>query len=82
LFTEIEGLATVFPDGGVASFTISAISPAIDASNPDAFPLQLEFNTETASFVQQAESTPEPSTLTMFVAALGGLTLTTRKKRD
>ncbi len=35
---------------GVSKFTISAIDPAVDASDPAAFPVKLEFNTERASF--------------------------------
>ncbi|MDA0866904.1 MAG: hypothetical protein O2890_10890, partial [Cyanobacteria bacterium] len=41
-------------DGGVRKFTISEINPAVDSSNPVAFPLQLEFNTNTASFEMRA----------------------------
>lgn len=40
-----------FLGGGVASFRITGIAPLVDASNPAAFPIKLEFNTQTANFV-------------------------------
>lgn len=41
-------------DGGVRKFTVSGIEPAVDASDPLAFPLKLDFNTPTASFEMRA----------------------------
>ncbi|MEO1095604.1 MAG: hypothetical protein AAFX01_11960 [Cyanobacteria bacterium J06638_28] len=41
-------------DGGVRKFTISGIEPAVDSSDPLAFPLKLDFNTPTASFEMRA----------------------------
>jgi hypothetical protein len=41
-------------DKGVASFTISAIDPGVDAADPRAFPIKLEFSTPTASFEMRA----------------------------
>jgi hypothetical protein len=40
-----------FPGGGVSSFRVTGIAPLVDASNPAAFPIKLEFKTQTASFV-------------------------------
>lgn len=40
-----------FPGGGVSSFRVTGIAPLVDADNPAAFPIKLEFNTQTASFV-------------------------------
>ena len=54
---------------GVPQFTITGIDPLVDPSNPTAFPLQLAFNTPTASFQMQAlqsptsTSVPEPSSI-------------------
>ncbi|MDA0266689.1 MAG: hypothetical protein O3A14_06930 [Cyanobacteria bacterium] len=54
-FTDYaELLGDRLVDGGVRKFTISEINPAVDSSNPVAFPLQLEFNTNTASFEMRA----------------------------
>jgi hypothetical protein len=39
--------------GGVTEFTVTGISPLADAANPVAFPLQLGFNTPTATFEMQ-----------------------------
>jgi hypothetical protein len=36
---------------GVASFRVRNITPKVDASDPKAFPIQLDFDTETADFV-------------------------------
>ncbi|MEM9118867.1 MAG: hypothetical protein AAGD09_13435 [Cyanobacteria bacterium P01_F01_bin.56] len=41
-------------DGGVAQFTVSEINPAVDSSNPVAFPLRVDFSTPTASFEMRA----------------------------
>ncbi|MBF2036819.1 MAG: hypothetical protein IGR92_15435, partial [Leptolyngbyaceae cyanobacterium T60_A2020_046] len=51
-YAEVLGDRLV--DGGVRKFTISEINPAADSSNPIAFPLQLDFNTPTASFEMRA----------------------------
>ena len=61
--------------GGVSSFTVTGIDPLVDGSDPTAFPIRLDFNTETASFEMRAltASTPEPSVL----IGLGTLALTT-----
>jgi hypothetical protein len=41
-------------NGGVRKFVISGITPAVDSSDPLAFPLRLDFNTNTASFEMRA----------------------------
>ena len=68
---------------GVSSFTITGIDPLVDGSDPTAFPLQLDFNTPTASFEMRAlASTPEPSTfLGLSTIALAGGTLLRRKRK-
>lgn len=54
---------------GVPKFTVTGISPTVDASDPTAFPLKLEFNTARASFEMRgieapdATSVPEPGLL-------------------
>ncbi|MCW6037645.1 hypothetical protein K4A83_15385 [Spirulina subsalsa FACHB-351] len=40
---------------GVKAFAISDINPSVDASNPLAFPVKLEFSTPTASFEMRAQ---------------------------
>jgi hypothetical protein len=43
---------------------VSNITPLADAADPNAFPLQLEFDTPTASFRMLA--VPEPGTIWLF----------------
>lgn len=62
------GDSMVFPNGGVSTFTISGINPLVDPNNSAAFPLELAFNTTTASFTQQA--VPEPEALALVGAGL------------
>lgn len=50
---------TGFPDGGVPSFTVTGISPAVDPDDPAAFPLQVDFNTAQADFRMEAITTSE-----------------------
>jgi probable HAF family extracellular repeat protein len=68
---------------GVSQFTISGINADLDAQNPTAFPIQLGFNTPTASFgikpIDNAASVPEPSTL--IGSGLVGLVFGWRKLR-
>jgi hypothetical protein len=63
LGTFSPGQSLVFPNGGVSDFTVSGINPLVDPSNTSSFPLELAFNTATASFTQQA--VPEPSALSL-----------------
>ncbi|NER52876.1 MAG: PEP-CTERM sorting domain-containing protein, partial [Symploca sp. SIO1A3] len=59
---------------GVSEFTLTEINPLVDPKDPTAFPLQLAFNTTTASFQMEAltkpESVPEPASL-LGIFALG-----------
>jgi len=53
-----EALGDRLVDGeGVTQFQISGIEPGVDASDPTAFPVRLEYSTPTASFEMRA-STP------------------------
>jgi len=63
---------------GVSEFSVTGIN--VDPTNPSAFPIQLQFNTETASFDQIAisnqkasKSVSEPSSLLglLFIGASG-----------
>lgn len=64
----VPGQTLTFPGGGVSSFDVTGIQPLADAADPLAFPLQLTFNTPTASFTMQGiEPVPEPSTLLTFI---------------
>ena len=72
----------IFPNGGVESFTISGITPPGLSDDPTAFPIQLAFNTPSASFTQTAITVPEPSTLLgLSLLSFGGL-LTRRSKQE
>ncbi len=63
---------------GVSEFSVTGIN--VDPTNPSAFPIQLQFNTDTASFEQRAiphpqasKSVPEPSAVLglLFMSATG-----------
>jgi hypothetical protein len=75
----VPGQSFTFPNGGVSEFSVSGISPLVDPSNPSAFPLELGFNTATASFTQQA--IPEPSVLSLVMSGMGVLALMAFWKR-
>ncbi len=62
---------TGFPGGGVSSFTVSGISPAVDTTNQLAFPLGLDFNQPAASF----DMIPVPEPATSALAGCGILAL-------
>jgi hypothetical protein len=58
-----DALGDRLVDGGVRKFTISEINPAVNTRDPIAFPLQLDFNTNTASFEMRAlEADPNGET--------------------
>ncbi|MBE9069689.1 hypothetical protein IQ260_23875 [Leptolyngbya cf. ectocarpi LEGE 11479] len=44
-------------DGGVSSFLVTGLDPAVDSDDPTAFPLKLDFTTPTASFEMRARQT-------------------------
>src|SRR5262249_47483119 len=65
---------TGFAGGGVRSFSIREIDPSVDAADPRAFPLRLEFSTSTAAFSMTAvTAVPEPSSVLLLGAGLLGL---------
>jgi hypothetical protein len=66
---------TKLPGGGVSEFTISAIVPGTDPTDPGAFPLRLTFDTATADFVIDPgiSSTPEPASITLLGIAIAGM---------
>ncbi len=55
-FSDYQGvLGNSLKEGeGVSKFTISSINPAVDGDDPVAFPVKLDFNTDTATFEMQA----------------------------
>jgi hypothetical protein len=56
---------------GVSSFRITGIDPAVDGGDPQAFPIQLAFDTATADFTMTPVEVPEPATIVwMGVAAV------------
>ncbi len=65
---------------GVSEFSVTGLN--VDPTNPEAFPIKLEFNTKTASFDQEAiEAVPEP--LSFFGSVLGaGMMMTIRRWRE
>jgi hypothetical protein len=70
------GETLTFPGGGVSSFSLTGISPLVDAEDPLAFPLGLAFVRSIVSFDMiplSQSSVPEPSSLALFT--LGGIGL-------
>jgi len=80
------GTQLIFPGSGVSEFTVAGIQPLVDANNPIAFPLQLQFSTPTASFDMIALTpVPGPATLillTLGISTMGGITWRHRAKRS
>jgi len=62
---------------GVSEFLLSGISPAVDAEDPTALPLKLEFNTSTASF----DMIPIPEPATLGLLAVGAVAMMRRRRR-
>jgi PEP-CTERM motif len=70
---------------GVKEFSVTGLN--VDPTNPAAFPLQLDFNTETANFnmhalLNEAEAVPEPSTILGLVASGSFLVGVVRKRKQ
>lgn len=63
--------------GGVEEFTVQGISPLVEEGDPTAFPLQLQYNTDTASFTM----TPIPEPAAWTLAVLAGLVGMSRRRR-
>lgn len=55
---------------GVEAFAVTGISPLLDGEDPFAFPIQLDFDTENASFSQWALAVPEPSSGLLLLVGL------------
>ncbi len=78
---------TALLGSGVSSFKITGIDPLVDGGDPTVFPIQLDFDTVTASFTMVAltadsVSTPEPSILLgLGTFALVGSTVLKRKRK-
>ena len=62
---------------GVTKFTVSGIDPAVDAEDPNAFPIKLEFNTTTANF-DMTLLIPEPAAGMLMLT--GMFALATRRR--
>jgi hypothetical protein len=65
--------AYMFAGAGVGEFTIRGIDPDVDAANPDAFPVYLEFDTDTASFDMTAVAVPFPAAAWLGLPVLGAM---------
>ncbi len=53
--------------GGVSSFVVSGINPLVDAADPLAFPIQLAFDTPTASFTMTGvAAVPEATSIAVW----------------
>ncbi len=62
---------------GVSSFRITGIDPSVDGGDPMAFPIQLEFDTPSASFTM----VPIPETSSALLAAASGVMLLGLRRR-
>jgi len=73
--------------GGVSEFTITGLD--VDPTNPTAFPIKLDFDTDTASFDMHAliekdsQNVPEPvSVFSLFAFGSGVVLLRRRQSRQ
>jgi hypothetical protein len=76
----IGGDAYTFSGPGVTSFQLIGLNPNVDAANPDAFPLYMEFDTQTASFDMNAIVVPEPSAFALAILGLVGVAVWGRRR--
>lgn len=68
------GQSFTFAGSGVSEFSVTGLNPLVNPADTSAYPLKLEFNTDTASFEMDplsATSTPEPSTLVLTSIVFG-----------
>jgi hypothetical protein len=93
--TDVDGFVRITADGGdlgvfavgqvvdfgagVSNFVISDVEIAIDALDPEAFPVQLEFDMPLASF--DVTTVPEPEIVTVLGAGSLGLLVLGRRRR-
>jgi len=75
------GNQLIFPGGGVSEFTITGINPLVDPNNPNAFPLQLQFSTPTASF-EMIALVPEPATSILLLLGFGSVAALSRRRSE
>lgn len=77
-----SGQSVTFPGAGVSDFTISDIAPSANLHDPSSFPIQLAFNTATASFIQTPLSAvPEPQSWVVLLVAFCSLGAVSRVRR-
>ncbi len=74
------GDSVVFPSGGVASFDVLDILPGFDPGDPEAFPLQLAFDTPTADF--EMTTLPEPGMVLQLAVGCGLIAALRRHAAD
>jgi hypothetical protein len=73
---------TTLLGGGVREFSITGINPGVDGTNSLAFPVKLDFNTETADFnMVGLETEPVPEPLTVFGTVTFGIFLRSARQR-
>lgn len=65
---------------GVASFSLRGINPLVDPEDPNAFPLQLEFNTGLADFTMTPMVVPAPAAFWLLGTGIGFLAWRTRHR--
>jgi len=56
---------------GVSTFTLLGIDAPVDASDPTAFPLKVDFNTEFATISMSPVLIPVPAAIWLFASAIG-----------